>query len=276
MPWPAHLQLSYRRDAERSLRRDRHSGPLRVLQSLHPEGPGVCHDVLIHPPGGVVGGDVLAIEAEVDAGAHALLTTAGATRFYRSAGASAQQTLQLRLAAGARFEWLPLETIVHPGAQVENRLSFELAPGAEMIGWELLALGLPASGAPFDHGCVTQHIELPGVWLERGRIDAADHRLLDSMLGWAGHRVMATMWFAAGTPLAAARSEALLDATRALLATQPLAASSGCTAPHARLVVLRALAPRVEPAWALLTAVWRFWREQAWQLAPCAPRVWRS
>ncbi len=275
MSWHAELHLNYRRDAERSVLHDRHRGPLRVLRSLYPEGPAVCHNVLIHPPGGVVGGDALAIEAELDAGAHALVTTAGATRFYRSAGAPARQTLQARLAAGARLEWLPLEAICHAGAQVENRLRFELAPGAEMIGWDLLALGLPASNAPFDHGRVTQHIELPGVWLERGRIDASDRRLLDAPLGWAGHPVMATLWFAAGADLAAARTEALLDGARAELSAQPLAATSGCTAPHARVVVLRALAPQVESAWALLTAVRARWRDLAWQLPPCTPRVWQ-
>lgn len=276
MPWHAQLHLNYRRDGARSVLDDRHSGPLRVLQSLYPEGLSVCHNVLIHPPGGVVGGDVLAVEAEVGAGAHALVTTAGATRFYRSAGELARQTLRVRLADAARFEWLPLETICHPAAQVENRLRFELAPGAEMIGWDLLALGLPASAAPFDRGRVTQHIELPGVWLERGHIDATDRRLLESPLGWAGHPVMATMWLAAGAPLAPTRVETLLDATRERLAAQPLAATSGCSAPHPQVIVLRALAPQVESAWTLLTTVWRRWRELAWQLPACAPRIWRS
>ena len=89
MAWHAQLDLRWRRDGERTLLHDRHSGPLRVLRSLHPEGPGVCHNVVVHPPGGVVGGDVLAIAADLTEGAHALVTTPGATRFYRSAGSPA-------------------------------------------------------------------------------------------------------------------------------------------------------------------------------------------
>ncbi|WP_372527985.1 urease accessory protein UreD [Piscinibacter sp.] len=276
MGWHGRLDLRYRRDGDRSVVHDRHSGPLRVLASLYPEAPGVCHNVLVHPPGGIVGGDVLAIDAELAAHSHALITTPGATRFYRSAGETALQTLDARLADGARLEWLPLETICHRGALAENRMRFELAPGAEAIGWDVLALGLPASGEAFDGGRFTQHIELPGIWLERGTIDGSDSLLLDSPLGWAGQRVMATMWFAAGSALAEPRRDALLDAAREVCAGHPLQRSAGSTSPHAELVLLRVLAPRVEPAMALLVAVWRRWREAAWGLCGCAPRVWQT
>jgi urease accessory protein len=276
MTWHATLTLEYRREGARTLASHRHDGPLRVLRSLHPEGLRVCHSVIVHPPGGIVGGDRLAIEAKLGAGAHALVTTPGATRFYRSAGAPAALHVRLRLDDDARLEWLPLETICHAGALAESRLRFELAPRAELIGWDLFALGLPASGADFGRGRVTQHIEQSGVWLERGTIDAADRRLLDSPLGWDGQRVLATLWFACGTPLADARREALLEAARGTTAAHALATSSGCTAPNSQVVVLRALAPRVEPAWTLLAQVWRRWRAVAWQLAAPLPRLWQT
>ena len=57
MTWHAHLQLDYTLEAGRCVLRHRHSGPLRILQSLYPEGDAVCHNVLVHPPGGLVGGD---------------------------------------------------------------------------------------------------------------------------------------------------------------------------------------------------------------------------
>ena len=276
MGWRARLELRYRAEAGKTVVHDRHTGPLRVLQSLYPEAPAVCHNVLVHPPGGIVGGDVLELDVELAASTHALITTPGAARFYRSAGELAQQSTVARVADGARLEWLPLETICHRDTRAENRMRFELARGAEMIGWDLLALGLPASGEAFDSGSFTQRIELPGVWLERGVIDGGDTRLLDSPLGWAGQRVMATLWLAGGSPLAAARRDALLDAAREACAAHPLQRSAGSTAPHAELVLLRVLAPRVEPAMNLLVAVWRRWRELAWGLAPCAPRVWRT
>ena len=111
-------------------------------------------------------------------GAHALLTTAGARRFYRSAGETATQRVALRLEGDARLDWLPLETIAF-GYLAEIALSFALDPAAELIGWDVVAPSLPASGLPFVRGRYRQSIELPGTWLERGTIDAEDRLLLD-------------------------------------------------------------------------------------------------
>ena len=274
--WRAHLSLHYTRDGDRTVALDRHSGPLRVLQRLYPEGPGICHHVLVHPPGGVVGGDVLELDARLDVGTHAVLTTPGATRFYRSEGATALQSARITLAPGARLEWLPMESIAHRGCVAENRLQLSMSAGAEAMGWGLLVLGLPASGDQFDSGQYLQHLEVQGAWLERGLIDAADQRLLHSPLGLAGRRVLATMWFTAGTPLAPARRDALLDAARAELATDPLRAQAGATAAHPRVVVLRVMADSVEPAMALLRRVRADWRALAWQLQSNPPRLWQT
>ena len=290
MAWHGTLALDYRRDevhnAPRTVVRDRHDGPLRVLASLYPEAPGICHNVLVHPPGGLVSGDRLDIDATLGPGSHALITTPGATRFYRSTGATATQHLRATLAEGARLEWLPLEAIAYSGCLAENLMRFELAPGAEMIGWDVLALGLPASNQGFELGRYRQSIELPGRWLERGLLDAADTRLLDSPLGWDGLRVMGTLWFATGSTFTPERREALLDAARAVIdagaGNDAFAASglrptfAGATAVHEGVVVLRALGPRVEPVMALLARVWAAWRHTGWQLATCTPRVWRT
>lgn len=276
MAWHGHLQLTYRSAGDRTVLHDRHEGPLRVLQSLYPEAPTVCHNVLVHPPGGIAGGDVLAIDAVVGAACHAFITTAGATRFYRTAGEAATQLANVRVESGARLEWLPLETIAFNGCLAENRLAFHLEAGAEMMGWDVLALGLPASSQPFERGRFTQSIELPGRWLERGTLDAADRRLLDSPLGLAGRRVVGTLWFAAGHALADERRSGLLEAARDAVRQHGLRQTAGVTSPHAEVVVVRVLATTVEPAIELLTAVWRAWRRCAWELTATPPRVWRT
>jgi len=115
MAWHGSLNLQYRRDGERTTALDRHEGPLRVLQRLYPEGDAVCHHVLVHPPGGIVGGDVLHVDADLAAGSHALISTPGATRFYRSAGAEARQSVQApwaRAAASSGSRWKPLPTAI--------------------------------------------------------------------------------------------------------------------------------------------------------------------
>jgi urease accessory protein len=274
MAWEAKLALDYAVEAGRVVARFEHSGPLRILQSLYPEGDAPCHNVLVHPPGGLVGGDALRIGVRAREGAHGLVTTPGAGRFYRSDGLEAVQETRVRLDAGARFEWLPLETIYFSGCNALNRLHLDLAPGAECLGWDVAALGLPASGQPFDKGTIGQEIALGDAWLEKGRIDAHDARLMDGPLGLAGRRCLATLFFAAGSDLSRARREQALDAARAVLQGHELAAFAGATSPHPRVLVVRVIAPLVEPAMGLLRAVRRVWRPLLWQLPPHEPRGW--
>lgn len=276
--WRATLNLSARRDSDgRCVVHAAHEGPLRVLKTLYPEGDAIAHQVIVHPPGGIVGGDRLEIALELQSQAHLLITTPGATRFYRSAGQAAAQRVHARLASGARLEWLPLEAIAHSGCLAENHAQFELAAAAEMIGWDVVALGLPAAGEAFSAGRFTQHLELPGVWLERGVIDSADRRLLESPLGLAGRSTLLCLWFAAGHALPDARADALVDAARECLrGSDETPVSAGVTVLQQRVVVLRALAHRVEPLMALAQAVRAAWRAVAWQLGATTPRVWRT
>ena len=274
MPWHAQLQLNYTVENARTVARFEHNGPLRILQSLYPEGDGICHNVIVHPPGGLVGGDTLDITATVGAGAHGLVTTPGATRFYRSNGECALQRSRLTVEPGARLEWLPLEALCYNACNAENHLTLNLAPGAECMGWDITALGLPHANQPFETGRFVQHLEVPGLWLERGVIDASDHRLLQSPLGLAGHRCMASLFFAAGTPLNRARRDAALDAARAVMDAHALKATAGATSPNAQMVVVRVLAPQVEPAMQLLKAVRVAWRGLMWGMEGEAPRIW--
>jgi urease accessory protein len=274
MPWHARLKLDYRMEAGRCLARFEHDGPLRILQSLYPEGGGICHNVVVHPPGGLVGGDTLEIAVRVREGAHGLITTPGASRFYRSGGEPALQATTISVDAGARMEWLPLEAICYSGCLATNRLQLDLAPGSELLGWDVTALGLPESGLPFERGQFLQHIEMPGHWLERGRIDAADARLMDGPLGLAGRRCMATLFLAAGSDIPRARREQALALARDVIEAHPLAATAGATVPGSRVVAVRVLAPLVEPALGLLKAIRGAWRQGLWELPATLPRSW--
>ncbi len=153
---------------------------------------------------------------------------------------------------------------------------FELEPGAEMMAWDMLALGRPAAGDAFARGSFTQHLEIPGLWLERGRIDGGDLVLREAPGGLDGQAALGTLLLAAGTPLDAARREALLETARALVAVLPEGLRAGVTSPQPGVLVLRALAGRIEPVARLLRSAWAAWRSQAWGLAACAPRVWST
>jgi urease accessory protein len=274
MVWQANLKLAYERHGERVVARHEHSGPLRILQSLYPEGDGICHNVLVHPPGGLVGGDTLDIAVQAATGTHGLVTTPGATRFYRSDGPLALQTTRITLQAGSRLEWLPLEALCYNGCFAENRLVMAPEPGAELLGWDLTAFGLPNANLPFVKGSFAQHIELPGVWLERGRMDASDTRLMDGPAGLHGARCMASLFFVTGAKLDRTRKQLALDIARELIAGSELASTAGATSPNPQVIVVRMVAPLVEPAMQLLRAVRNAWRSELWQLPDCNPRIW--
>ena len=274
MPWRGALRLDYASDGGRSVASFAHDGPLRILQSLWPEGDAVCHNVLVHPPGGLVGGDTLEVAITAQEGSHGLVTTPGASRFYRSDGELALQDVSIRLEGGSRLEWLPLEALYYSGCRAENRLVMDLEAGAELLGWDVAAFGLPQANQPFVRGSVQQHIELRGHWLERGRIAADDTRLMDGPLGLAGHRCLASLFFVAGTDVARIQREQLLEAARKVIDAHELASSAGATAPGPRVIVVRVLAPLVEPAMQLLKAVRRAWRPLLWNVPGVEPRGW--
>ena len=274
MTWQANLNLAYERHGERVVARHEHSGPLRILQSLYPEGDAICHNVLVHPPGGLVGGDTLDIAVQVATDTHGLVTTPGATRFYRSDGPLALQTTRITMQAGSRLEWLPLEALCYNDCNAENRLVMSLEPGAELLGWDMTAFGLPNANLPFVQGTFAQHIELPGVWLERGRVNAADTRLMDGATGLNGGRCMASLFFVTGSTLDRTRKQQALDIARDLIAGSALATTAGATSPNKQVIALRVVSPLVEPAMHLLRAVRNAWRQELWQLPDCNPRIW--
>jgi urease accessory protein len=274
MGWQAKLRLDYSVEAQRCVARHVHEGPLRVLKALYPEGDRVCHHVLVHPPSGLVGGDELQINLHLQAGAHALITTPGATRFYGSDGLTAQQHVQAHVAEDATLEWLPLEALAYNRCQAHNQAVFHLAHGSRLIAWDVTALGLPHANQPFVQGQFQQHLEIAGTWLERGLIDAKDQRLLHSPLGLNGHTCVSTLVFAQGHAMADTLREQVVAMARELCESHPLRWQSGVSSPDERVVVVRVLSAQVENAMALLRSIWLQWRQQCWHLPAVMPRIW--
>ena len=274
MAWRADLKLDYTLESQRTVVRYLHQGPLRILQSLYPEGDQVCHNVLVHPPGGLVGGDTLDIQVTVAEGAHGLVSTPGATRFYKSGGHPALQQVVAHLADNAKLEWLPLEAIAYNDCEATNRAIFNLAPSAELITWDVTALGLPSSDMAFTQGHFQQHLEIPGVWLERGNIRGEDTRWLNSPLGLAGSKCLASLVFASGSAINSDRITQALEAAREVIESHPLRLQAGITCAHPQVIVLRVMSPLVEPTMDLLKKVWAVWRHTLWALPSTPPRIW--
>ena len=268
--WRAQLALEYElRDERTVLAARRHDGPLVVQKALYPEGDAVCHNIIVHPPAGIVGGDSLEIDARVGVQAHALLTTPGAAKWYRSAGAWAQQRNALVVEQDACVEWLPQETIVFDGALARLHTEVSLAAGARYIGWEVLCLGR-GSGERFAHGqCHSSVMVSRGgkpLWMERGGI-AAGGLLMRSAVGLNGKTVC-------GTLIAVAENVDAVD----LNECRAVAAKSGETA-VTRLpgvMVARYLGDSSEAAKQYFVALWQLVRPVVAERAAVTPRIWNT
>lgn len=173
--WHAQLELGFRKTPVKTiLYKRRRQGPLSVQRAFYPEND-VCHVYLLHPPGGVVGGDKLDVRLELETGAHALVTTPGATKFYRSASETATQAQLFQVADSAVLEWLPQENIFFPGCQVKNSLNLQLEGNARAAVWEIQCFGRPVIDEAFDTGALDSHWQIyrdnKPLLIERLRVD---------------------------------------------------------------------------------------------------------
>lgn len=240
-----------------------------MQKALYPEGPQVCHAVIVHPPGGIAGGDALDIAVAVERDAHALVTTPGATRWYRANGRCARQHVHLQV--DGRLEWLPQETIVFAEAHAASKIDIDVADGAATIGWDVIALGRAASGETFRAGLFQQSIRLreAGVlrWHERTRI-AGDDPLLVSPVGLAGRHVFGCLWAVAAnqtwTDDAVERIRVTLGNTPAITRLSP------------RLLVARTVAASTPAARAQMQAAWSALRPLVFGIGAQPPRLWAT
>jgi urease accessory protein len=278
--WQARLELRFEANAGRTqLAHRRHHGPLLIQRIFHPEPPSAgetraaepCHAYVLHPPGGVVSGDDLQLEVEIQATAHALLTTPAAGKFYRrdERGAVARLTQQLR-ATGGVLEWLPQENIFYPEAAVELQTIVRLDEGARFIGWEIGCLGLPASQASFGHGSVRQSFELwqgaAPLLLERLNIE---HACLASRWGLAGHAALGTwLAFPAG-------SQQLVSALAVASAVNCADLTLACTLVDGALAC-RGFAARADRLKQAFIDLWGALRPGLLGRTATAPRIWAT
>jgi len=242
-----------------------------VQKPLHPEGEAVCHAIVLHPPAGIVGGDSLEIAVGLAAGAHALLTTPGAGKWYRSGGPSASLAQTIAVADGAVCEWLPQETLLFDGARGGQTTEIGLAGDARFIGTELLCFGRTASGERFGCGdfAMRTRIRRNGqtLWLERGRV-TGNSLLLDSPVGLADQPVVGTMWVAG-----ARVDEGLRDACRVVM---PEVGTGGVTLLPGGVLLARWLGPACEPGREWFARLWAVVRPVLGGREAVIPRIWNT
>ncbi|MGF6177418.1 urease accessory protein UreD [Ensifer sp. 4252] len=270
--WHAELELWFANSHGKTrLMRRRHCGPLAVQRAFHPEDDGSAHVYILHPPGGVAGGDVLDIASHLAPSSRVVLTTPGATKFYRSErGMSVQRTL-IDVGAGGTCENLPQETILFEGADASISTRIMLGDDAVYAGWDLISLGRPAAGERFARGRFRQRIEIARcgeiIWFEQMAFSDAPEVLTAPFI-FAGHPIMGTMVYAG--PALENTVEHIRDhlgeAARGVFSVSQLE----------RVIVCRYLGQRMSEAKRLFLQAWSVLRERGLMKKAVAPRIWAT
>ena len=277
--WGASLRLRIARAQERSILADvRHDGPLRIQRPFYPEGTDLCHLYLLHPPGGLVSGDQLTINVEVDKGAKALVTTPSAGKVYRANRRRTAQIQKTRLVLDedTSLEWLPQESILFDQASAVLETEIHLAREARLFAWELVCLGRPHSGEDFRAGSLGQRFSVwsQGVplYLDQFSLDGGD-RILDAHYGLQGFCCLGTMVIGCGT-MPTASINTLVDQLR-----ERLPYDDGLKVGVTRLrslIVLRLLGGDTERAKQALTDAWSLARPEVLGRRAELPRIWNT
>jgi urease accessory protein len=270
--WDARLDLRFDcRDGRSVLAHNQHRGPLQVQKALYPEGPGVCHVAVLHPPGGIAAGDCLRVDAALETGARVVMTTPGAAKWYRSEGALAEQAYGFRVRNDAVLEWLPRETILFDGSRASMTLDVALDRDAKFFGWEILCWGRAASGETWQRGTLTFRTRITNpdglIWAESADL-TPDSGFLESPVGLAGCSVSGT-FLIAGCPA----EPRLVAECRATVG--PDRTHRGVTA-LPEVLVARYLGNSSEEAFHWFRSLWGVLRPSLLGTAAHPPRLWTT
>jgi len=272
--WHARLALQLENRGPRTVISARqHQGPLVIQKPFYPEG-NPCHVYLLHPPAGLVGGDQLSLDIKIAPTAHTLITTPGATRFYRSTGPSAGQTQHLNVAPQGILEWLPQETILFNQCNATLLTQVDLHSDSRFIGWEILCLGRKAGGEMFNHGTLRQklhiNIDKKPQLIERTLLEGGSP-LLSSPWGLANHTTIGTM------VIAPANKDLLLKIRETMKPTPQTRQEALFSASLIdNLLVCRYLGPQAQDAKHQFLRAWRIARPHLLGIDACEPRIWNT
>ena len=267
--WKANLTIDFRAaDHKTHLLPVQRYGPLSVQRPFYPEGP-LCHTYLLHPPGGVVGGDELTLKVDTGTQAQALLTTPGATKFYLSAGQTAWVSQDFKLNQGASLEFLPQENIYFPGAKVRAKSSIEIDQDCSVFIWEKHSYGRPVIKEAFTEGEINSTIELSSnkelLFTDTQRINAEE---LYRSSGLRGLPVTGTflIYSSSITP-------AVLKLCRQLSSKLGF---TGVTRPTDELLVIRYMGQSTLDLNDYFIRLWQLLRPEVLKREASYPRIWNT
>lgn len=263
--WLAQLELYYEVRDKTRLSHRRHYGPFLVQKPFYPEGD-VCHTCLIHPPGGIAGGDRIELDVRVGQNAHTLITTPAANKFYQANGKTAVLHQLLQVGEHASLEWLPQESIVFNGACIQSTTEIYLHSTSNLFYWDMQCLGRTASGEVFDCGSIEQTVKIYRdqvlLQIEKNRI-IADSLIPHALNAYQGKPISGVFII---TPANEKIAAAITQSTDA-------ECLFSCSLKN-ELLLCRFLGRDIRQVQTLFRKTWSLVRPQVCGRHACFPRIW--
>lgn len=272
--WHGSLNVIYgKQNNTTQILASKNQAPLKIQRPFYPEGREVCHSIILHTAGGIVGGDRLSINMELQPTTHALITTAAASKIYRSNGQFAEQNISIKVDSQACLEWFPQATILFNGAEYRQNLKVELASSASWISWEIIRFGRSARGEKFLSGNWRSDTEVwqenSPLWIDRQFLKGASE-MVDSLLSLAGYSVVGNFVFV-GQPV----SQEVVTKARSLWNDLDfnMSGETGVTRiPKGMVCRYRGESTIGARNWFI--SVWNYLRLFYLERPSCSPRVW--
>jgi urease accessory protein len=270
--WEGVLKLIYQHQRNSTQLVEAYSkAPLKIQRSFYPEGQEICHNTILHTAGGIVGGDRLNQQIDLHPNTHAVITTAAASKVYRSNGKLAKQRIEINIEKEGYCEWIPREAIIFNGAIYRQDLRVNLAENACWLGWEITRFGRTARGEQFLMGnwrsCTEVWQSDKPLWIDRQGLRAGEKNI-QSPHGLRGQPLVGTLCWV-GMPV----SEEILKKARNLWNSQDAKGEAGVTLLVSGLLCrYRGNSTQEVVNW--FTQVWQLLRQNYGKSVTSLPRVW--
>jgi len=280
--WLAKFSGEFKAKSDKTiLGQTEHYGPLRVQRPFYPEGADLLHLYLLHPPGGLVGGDKLSIQLDAKANSKVLMTTPSAGKMYRNiSGLKQSQMVDIKIADGASLEYLPQENIVFDGAYGQLNTEVQIQGSGLFIGWELTCLGRFESDEMFEAGELTQSLSITHdgkpLFMDR-LVLTAPSDLQTSMAGFQGKSVFGSFVINRDVVSLLTQTNKEFDLAQwQAQVNEQISPARIAVTQKPNVFIARILGDKAQQARNVFEELWEILRPSVLKREACAPRIWRT
>ena len=154
-------------NVDKTIFKSKSTSPYKLLKSTH-DKEGRCILPVLHTAGGLVGGDLLEFEVNLEKNSKALLTTSSAQKVYGSVGISkinpkgtfSKQKNLINILDNSHLEYLPQETIIFANGLYEQKFKVSISETSSFLFTDLIRLGRSSSGESIESGVFRSKLEI--------------------------------------------------------------------------------------------------------------------